>query len=251
MNRETCSASFLVYFDWFGSLKKVIKRSSWTTSPSASSFPFTNAGRSVRAWSGAIGGFGSRCPRCGRSGDEPCASFIPTRVVRWQRERFVLTQLSNRSEQGGPPLSSHIRTLIRTLAEANPLWCASRIHGELKKLGIEVSERTVSRILQTVKRPPSQTWKTFLQNHVGELVAIDVLHELCAEIFEEQLAGRYTDTSTSPRNRSFDIFATGLITNTIPCWLIFAKNRSPSSENVMCLPSRRSRDLVLANHSPL
>jgi putative transposase len=48
-----------------------------------------------------------------------------------------------------------------------------RIHGEMKKLGIEVSERTVSRILQTVKRPPSQTWKTFLQNHIGEIVAID------------------------------------------------------------------------------
>jgi putative transposase len=91
----------------------------------------------------------------------------PDTSGRWQRERFVLAQLSNRSEQGGPPLSSHIRTLIRTLAEANPLWCAYRIHGELKKLGIEVSERTVSRILQTVKRPPSQTWKTFLQNHVG------------------------------------------------------------------------------------
>jgi transposase InsO family protein len=57
--------------------------------------------------------------------------------------------------------------------EANPLWRAPRIHGELKKLGIAVSERTVSRILQTLKRPPSQTWKTFLQNHVGELVAID------------------------------------------------------------------------------
>jgi putative transposase len=52
-------------------------------------------------------------------------------------------------------------------------WKSPRIHGELKKLGIEVSERTVSRILQTVKRPPSQTWKTSLQNHVGELVAID------------------------------------------------------------------------------
>jgi putative transposase len=59
------------------------------------------------------------------------------------------------------------------LAEANPLWPAPRIHGELKKLGIEVSERTVSRILQTVKLPPSQAWKTFLQDHVGELVAID------------------------------------------------------------------------------
>jgi hypothetical protein len=63
--------------------------------------------------------------------------------------------------------------LIRTLAQANPLWRAPRIHGELKKLGIEVSERTVSRILQTVKRPPSQTWKTFPQNHVGEIVALD------------------------------------------------------------------------------
>ena len=42
-----------------------------------------------------------------------------------------------------------------------------------RKLGIEVSERTVSRVLRTVKRPPSQTWKTFLQNHIGEIVTID------------------------------------------------------------------------------
>jgi transposase InsO family protein len=63
--------------------------------------------------------------------------------------------------------------VIRTIACANPLWRAPRIHGELQKLGIEVSERTVSRVLRTVKRPPSQTWKTFLQNHIGEIVAID------------------------------------------------------------------------------
>jgi putative transposase len=53
------------------------------------------------------------------------------------------------------------------------LWRAPRIHGELPKVGIEVSERTVSRILRTVKRPPSQTWKTFLHNHIGEVVAFD------------------------------------------------------------------------------
>jgi transposase InsO family protein len=53
------------------------------------------------------------------------------------------------------------------------LWRAPRIHGELLKLGIEVSQRTVSRILQTVDRPPSQSWKTFLKNHVGGIVAID------------------------------------------------------------------------------
>ena len=53
------------------------------------------------------------------------------------------------------------------------MWRAPRIHGELLKLGIAVSERTVSRVLQTVKRPPSQTWKTFLRNHLGEIVAVD------------------------------------------------------------------------------
>lgn len=53
------------------------------------------------------------------------------------------------------------------------MWRAPRIHGDLQKLGITVSERTVSRVLGTVKRPPSQTWRTFLQNHIQEIVAID------------------------------------------------------------------------------
>jgi putative transposase len=59
------------------------------------------------------------------------------------------------------------------LAQNNPLWRAPRIHGELQKLGITISERSVSRILRTVKRPPSQDWKTFLRNHIGEIVAVD------------------------------------------------------------------------------
>lgn len=59
------------------------------------------------------------------------------------------------------------------MALSNPLWRAPRIHGELQKLGIKVSEQTVSRVLRTIKRPPSQSWKTFLRNHIGEIVAID------------------------------------------------------------------------------
>jgi len=100
----------------------------------------------------------------------------PDTVVRWQRERFrrYWYHLSKRpGKTGRPPISLQIRRLIRTLAEANPLWRAPRIHGELLKLGIAVSERTVSRVLQTVKRPPSQTWRTFLNNHIGEIVAVD------------------------------------------------------------------------------
>jgi putative transposase len=101
----------------------------------------------------------------------------PDTVVRWQRERFrrYWTQLSNPGgKPGRPPIGRQIQELIRTLAKANPLWCAPRIHGELRKLGIKVSERTVSRILAIVKRPPSQTWRTFLKNHVGGIVATDI-----------------------------------------------------------------------------
>src|SRR6516162_705152 len=100
----------------------------------------------------------------------------PDTVVRWQRERFrrYWANLSKKpTKLGRPPIPSGLRRLIQTMAETNPLWRAPRIHGELQKLGMEVSERTVSRILRTVKRPPSQTWKTFLRNHLSEIVAID------------------------------------------------------------------------------
>jgi transposase InsO family protein len=59
------------------------------------------------------------------------------------------------------------------MAAANPLWGAPRIHGELGKLGIEVSERTVSRLLPRRGRPPSQTWRTFLKNHTAAVVSMD------------------------------------------------------------------------------
>jgi transposase InsO family protein len=74
---------------------------------------------------------------------------------------------------GRPPVNAAIIALIRKMAAANPLWDAPRIHGELLKLGITVAERTVSRLLPPRRFPPSQTWRTFLTNHVRDLVAID------------------------------------------------------------------------------
>ena len=101
----------------------------------------------------------------------------PDTVVRWQRLRFrrYWAQLSckPKGKVGRPPIGKSVGNLIQNMARANPLWRAPRIHGELLKLGIKVSERTVSRILRTVPRPPSQTWKTFLRNHIGEIVATD------------------------------------------------------------------------------
>ena len=74
---------------------------------------------------------------------------------------------------GPPSTKAAIRTLVNQMGAANPLWGAPRIHGELGKLDIEVSERTVSRLLRRRRRPPSQTWRTFLTNHVVSLASLD------------------------------------------------------------------------------
>jgi putative transposase len=98
----------------------------------------------------------------------------PDTVVRWHRQwlRRRWTRLSTPTHPGRPSTPEAIRTLVAQMA-ANPLWGAPRIHGELRKLGIEVSERTVSRLLRRRRRPPSQTWRTFLTNHVAALVSMD------------------------------------------------------------------------------
>ena len=59
------------------------------------------------------------------------------------------------------------------MASANPLWGAPRIHGELLKLGLDIAERTVSRLMPKRRPQPSQTWRTFLANHLRDLVSID------------------------------------------------------------------------------
>src|SRR3989449_9499249 len=99
----------------------------------------------------------------------------PNTVLRWQRRRFreYWARLSARPAAGHPRVSRQFRALVARMAQANPLWGAPRIHGELQKLGIEVAERTVSRLLSTRRTPPSQTWRTFLANHVRDLVSID------------------------------------------------------------------------------
>ena len=99
----------------------------------------------------------------------------PDTVLRWQRRRFRehWTRLSGRPRVGRPPINAEIKALVRKMAAMNPLWGAPRIHGELRKLGIEVAERTVSRLMPKRRTPPSQTWRTFLANHVRDLVALD------------------------------------------------------------------------------
>jgi hypothetical protein len=115
----------------------------------------------------------------------------PDTVVRWHRDwlRRRWTRRSKRRPPGRPPIDPPIRTLVREMATANPLWGAPRIHGELQTLGLDVSERTVSRLLAPLTRPRSQTWKTFLTNHLTSAAAMDFLH--CAYAHRPRPLRRY------------------------------------------------------------
>ena len=99
----------------------------------------------------------------------------PDTVVRWHRRGFRSFWRWKSRGPGRPPASKEVRDLIRRMATENLGWGAPRIHGELLKLGIHISERTVSRLMPHRRKPPSQTWRTFLANHAGTLACIDFL----------------------------------------------------------------------------
>jgi putative transposase len=110
------------------------------------------------------------------SGWQSALAFVqPHTVMAWQRQRFRdhWRRLSQRGTLGRPTIAKEVRDLIRTMWQTNPTWGAPRIVGELRKLGIDVAKSTVEKYRVRPKRPPSSTWKTFLKNHVQDLVALD------------------------------------------------------------------------------
>ena len=98
-------------------------------------------------------------------------------VVGWHRKGFRLfwTWKIRRGKPGRPSVPKQVRELIRTLSRENSLWGVPRIHGELLKLGIEIGETSVSKYLVRNRKPPSKTWRTFLENHLQSLVSVDFL----------------------------------------------------------------------------
>jgi hypothetical protein len=99
----------------------------------------------------------------------------PETVIAWHRAGFRLfwTWKVRRGQPGRPVLSREARDLIRRMCRENPSWGAPRIHGELLKFGIDISESSVSKHMVRCRKPPSQTWHTFLENHAKQLVSID------------------------------------------------------------------------------
>jgi putative transposase len=101
--------------------------------------------------------------------------FKPDTLVRWHRKGFRLywTWKSRPRRGGRPAIDKEICKLIRQVQSANIGWGAPRIHGELKMIGIQISESTIAKYIIRHRNPPSQTWRTFLENHADCLVGID------------------------------------------------------------------------------
>jgi hypothetical protein len=99
----------------------------------------------------------------------------PETVVRWHRKGFAAYwRWKSRSPGGRPRVAREVRDLIRRMSLENPLWGATKMHGELLKLGIAVAQSTVSIYMVPRRGRPLQTWKTFIHNHAEGLASIDL-----------------------------------------------------------------------------
>jgi len=99
----------------------------------------------------------------------------PETVIKWHRQGFTCYwRWKSRSRRvGRPRIDREIRDLIKRLSRENPTWGVPRIQAELHLLGYEVAESTVAKYRVRIRKPPSQTWKSFLRNHAGQIAAFD------------------------------------------------------------------------------
>jgi hypothetical protein len=99
----------------------------------------------------------------------------PDTVIRWHRMGVsAYWRWKSHSLGGRPRIGKEVRDLIRGMSLENPLWGATKIHGELLKLGIEVAQSTVSIHMVPRRDRPLQTWKTFLRNHMEGIASIEL-----------------------------------------------------------------------------
>jgi putative transposase len=119
------------------------------------------------------------CPRLWSRWADALAIVEPATVLAWHRRGFARFWAWKSRRAGRPPLAPELVSLIERMAHENPLWSRRRIASELAKLGHSVDKDTVAKYMprpaRRPRRPPSQTWKTFVRNHLAGTIAIDFL----------------------------------------------------------------------------
>ncbi len=110
------------------------------------------------------------------TGWRACLMLVkPETVIHWHRRGFKLywRWKSKAGKVGRPKIEPEIRDLIRRMSFENVAWGAPRIQSELQLLGYTVAKATVAKYMVKHPKPPSQNWRTFLDNHVHDIAAID------------------------------------------------------------------------------
>lgn len=98
----------------------------------------------------------------------------PDTLLRWHRELFRrYWRRKSRNKKPKPRIPAETIALVKRMARENWLWGAERIRGELLKLGVKVSKRTIQKYIAKARQTSGQTWATFLKNHAGDIWACD------------------------------------------------------------------------------
>ena len=106
--------------------------------------------------------------------DQSLVIVQPSTVIGWHKAGLrAYWRWKSRPKGGRPKIAPEVRKLIRQMWLTNPTWGRPRIRAELAKLGIDVSESTVRKYRPKMRKPPSQTWRTFLENHLDCTVGMD------------------------------------------------------------------------------
>jgi hypothetical protein len=121
--------------------------------------------------------------RCTQFWQQALHIVQPDTLIRWHRELFQLYwRYKSRKKNREPRITQETIDLIKQMAQENRLWGAERIRGELLKLGIDVSKRTIQKYLDKLRPTPTrnQAWRTFLKNHAQHIWACDftTVHDL-------------------------------------------------------------------------
>ncbi len=104
----------------------------------------------------------------------PLMVFRPETVIGWQRAGLrMFWRWKSRRRPGRPAKDRELIQLIRRMWSVNPTWGSPRIRDELAKLGLQASTATIRKYRPRSRRLPSQSWRTFLQNHAGGIAAMD------------------------------------------------------------------------------
>jgi putative transposase len=188
----------------------------------------------------------------------------PQTVIRWHQQGFRLwwRWRSRNTRVGRPPLDKDIRVLIGQMVRDNPTWGAPRIQAELHLLGHDVAEATVAKYMKRSRhdKPPSQSWKVFLKNHVGTMASMDffvvptatfrLLYVLVILSHDRRRVVHFNVTESPSAMWVAQQLREAFPFDTAPSYLIHDRDSIFGDVVRRCLASLNVEEVVTAPHSP-